>query len=131
MEQLLLGSMIELRLMYVLRARARRDDIKALYIRAGGVTPTDSHKRQLAADQFRAPRNIQCRGSRPLIGWTRDDEAVDVQAAVQDDMQMVPKTEVPHPFETTEVPHSSETEALTAIEISPRKTIEVSAMDDV
>lgn len=60
------------------------------------------------------PRNIRRRGFRAVVGKTRDgdDEPVveDVQAVVEDDMQMVMKTKVSHPSKTTEVSYPSKTE---------------------
>lgn len=70
--------------------------------------------------QFRASRTIRHRGSRSTSGWMIDDEdePVDIQARVQDDVQMVAKIDVPHPIERevfhtskmTEVSHPSKAE---------------------
>lgn len=68
------------------------------HIRAGKVAHTGSHTRQLAVDQFRAPRSIRRKGSRPALERMRDDEPIDAQTAVQDDMQMMAETEMPHPL---------------------------------
>lgn len=61
----------------------------------------------------------------------RDDEAVDVNATVQDDMQMMAETEMPHPFETRKVPQPFETEAPTTTQVTLQVVTEVSDTNDV
>lgn len=113
--------------------RARRGNIEDPHLRAAKVNPIDSHRKRLAAYQFHAYCTTLCKGSRALVGWTRDvgDEPVveDVQAVVKDTMQMVAESDVPHPFETVEMPHPSKTEALTTTKVTPQTDTQVFAIE--
>ncbi|CAI8592498.1 unnamed protein product [Vicia faba] len=96
------------------------------HIWPGRASLTDSHRRWMAAKQFRAPCSIRRRGSRPAAEWTRDldNEPVteDVHATIEDDMHIMAETEVPHHFETN---------APTHIEVTPQSDTEATAMGDV
>lgn len=61
----------------------------------------------------------------------RDDEAIDVHATVQDDMQMRAETEVPHSFETRKVPQPFETDAPTTTQVTLQAVTEASDTNDI
>lgn len=110
------------------RTHARGDGVEDSHIQARSVALTDSHMRQMAIKQFCAPGNISIwhKGSRLVVGWTRDPDNEsadeDVQALVEDDRKMVVETEVTH---------HSEMEALTTTEVTPQTFTEVPTTSDV
>lgn len=114
----------------VVRAHVRGDNVEDSHLRAGRVARTGSHKRWLVDEQFRVHCNIRRRGSRHVVGGTRDRDNEPIAEDAQEEIE-VPK--VLHPSETIEVleaPNPFEREALNTTEVTLQMATEAPVTND-